>query len=80
MQGLDDLAEGQHADQVAIFHHDERTDVALGHRGGGVGQVGVRRHGVQNVALDLQDFRYLHLDPLDWRCVLRCVFHKSTLA
>ena len=29
---LDHLAEGQHADQLAVVHDDQRADVVLGHR------------------------------------------------
>jgi hypothetical protein len=38
VQGLQHFAEGQHADQVAVFHDDQRTDVLFGHGVGGVGQ------------------------------------------
>jgi len=36
--GVDDLAKRQHADQVAMLHHDERADVEFRHRRHGLGQ------------------------------------------
>ncbi|MCY1229002.1 hypothetical protein D9M72_413520 [compost metagenome] len=75
-QGFDDFAESQHADQVAIFHHHQRADVALGHGVDCEQQGGVRRHGVERIALDLQDVADFHVGL---RClVLSCAELRRT--
>ncbi|MNT41931.1 hypothetical protein D3C72_1783180 [compost metagenome] len=66
-QRLDQLPEGQHADQIAVFHHHQRADIVLGHGVDGYQQGGVRRHGEERIALDLEDVADFHVG-------LRCLY------
>src|SRR5450830_838331 len=60
MQRHQYFAERQHADQVAKFHDHQRTDVFFSHGIGRVKQGMIGRDRVENVALDLENFRYFH--------------------
>ena len=62
---LDDLAEGQHAGQIAVVHHDQRPDVLLGHGPGCLRQRLLGRHGEQGVALDAENVGDFHRGLLD---------------
>src|SRR5471032_1119640 len=60
MQRHQYFTERQHADQVAKFHDHQRTDVFFSHGIGRVKQGMIGRDRVENVALDLENFRYFH--------------------
>ena len=59
-QHHDHFTERQHADQVPVFHDDQRADVFLGHHVDGLGQWHIGRDGEQGVALDAQDVADFH--------------------
>ena len=58
---LDDFPEGQHADQFAVLHDHERADVFFRHRLHGHLELGFRCHGVERVALHVEDIADFHI-------------------
>jgi len=58
--GLDHLAESQHAHQIALRHHDERAHIALGHEADGFVQGFIRPGGEQGAAFEAQDIADFH--------------------
>ncbi len=58
--GLDDLAEGEHADQVAVVHHHQRADVLVRHDLHGFRQGLVGGDGEERVAFDAEDVADFH--------------------
>ncbi|CAM2159063.1 hypothetical protein PT2222_50083 [Paraburkholderia tropica] len=59
-QRHDDLAEREHADQIAVLHDDERADVVFGHGVHCFVQRRVGRDGVERIALDLENIAHTH--------------------
>jgi hypothetical protein len=57
---LDHLAKGEHADQFAMVHDDERADVLLGHDIERRAQGFAGRDRKERAALDAQDVADLH--------------------
>jgi hypothetical protein len=56
----DHFTESQHAHQITVLHHHQRTDVQLGHGLQGFGQRMVGMHRVERIALDAQDVGDFH--------------------
>jgi hypothetical protein len=59
-RGRHHFTKRHHADQVAAFHDDKRTDVFVRHCMHSIEHRAVGRHCEQDVAFDLEYFRYFH--------------------